>query len=134
MSDAEPTNRNVITVDMINNLRLVDSDTTEISEQMKTQGERFLNGFTSLESQIAEIRSLFRDLGQLADRERMRAMSALNDVATAETHHMPKELLHLHASIQEKTNELEIAKQQLENLKQLEAKQIEFIRRLQSMS
>ncbi|KAI6176520.1 hypothetical protein M3Y97_00807100 [Aphelenchoides bicaudatus] len=121
-----------IIVDIINNLRLVEPEVTELSNSLQTESEKFVGGVTDLESQIIEIRQIFQDLGELADTEKMRAMNAVNELAASENYTATKEVLHLKASIQEKSNELEIAKQQLENLKHLEAKQLDFLRRLQS--
>ncbi|CAD5220677.1 unnamed protein product [Bursaphelenchus xylophilus] len=122
---------NGITVDDMNSLRIGDPEVTEMSIELQKLCDQFTHNVGELQGRLSDVQEVFRELGELADREKIIAMNTANELKMIQSNQdSSKDTMRIQASIQEKAVELEHAKRQLENLKQIEAKQTEYIRKL----
>uniref|UniRef100_A0AC34Q5W9 Intraflagellar transport protein 20 n=1 Tax=Panagrolaimus sp. JU765 TaxID=591449 RepID=A0AC34Q5W9_9BILA len=122
-------NASNIVIDELNQVRLVSPDLAEDSTHLSDETTKFVDKFSRFNELVESIAQMMTELGNVADAERLRAMSIQNAAKQTENQRL-EEAQQLKILVHEKQVELERLKVELQELQRLELQQNEFLQKL----
>ncbi|CAD5214586.1 unnamed protein product [Bursaphelenchus okinawaensis] len=94
---------NGFTVDDMNMLRIGDPDVTEVSVTLNELCEQFTANVGTLSEHLTAIQEIFKQIGELADREKIVVMNAQNELKMVQTNqNNSKDVMKVQGKVQEK--------------------------------
>ncbi|KAL7080495.1 hypothetical protein ACQ4LE_000030 [Meloidogyne hapla] len=124
--DDDFANRKVF-IDDLNHIRLVNPALLESSSNLAKEGKHFIGQFDSFIKTVREVREAMEKIGRIVDGERLRLLTLQNQLDKSGNNSSSEETQQLQLLLNEKQRELERLYVELQSLKDVEAKQNEYL-------
>nr|CAD2138669.1 unnamed protein product [Meloidogyne enterolobii]CAD2163031.1 unnamed protein product [Meloidogyne enterolobii] len=124
--DDDFANRKVF-IDDLNHIRLVNPALLESSSSLVKEGKQFIGQFDNFIKTVRDVREAMEKIGRITDGERLRLLTLQNQLDKSGNSTSSEETQQLQLLLNEKQKELERLYVELQSLKEVEAKQNEYL-------